>query len=126
MNEFTIVTVIARTVDEVFAVLTDLERMPLWVPGMAEASVTSDGPLKAGSALSYRGAFLGRGLEMPLGPDDPAAARGPLGPGTSGCAWLPRLVPRARRGVLRAGRVRGFDCWQNGKHRPGSSRAEGR
>ena len=43
MNEFTIVTVIARPVDEVFAVLTDLERMPLWVPGMTEASVTSDG-----------------------------------------------------------------------------------
>ena len=42
MNEFTIVTVIARPVDEVFAVLTDLERMPLWVPGMTEASVTSD------------------------------------------------------------------------------------
>ena len=47
MNEFMIVTVIARPVDEVFAVLTDLERMPLWVPGMTEASVTSDGPLKA-------------------------------------------------------------------------------
>ena len=66
MNEFTIVTVIARPVDEVFAVLTDLERMPLWVPGMTEASVTSDGPLEAGSALLYRGAFLGRGLEMPF------------------------------------------------------------
>src|SRR6201996_8247413 len=66
MNEFTIVTVIARPVDEVFAVLTDLERMPLWVPGMTEASVTGDGPLEAGSALLYRGAFLGRGLEMPF------------------------------------------------------------
>ena len=66
MNEFTIVTVIARPVDEVFAVLTDLERMPLWVPGMTEASVTSDGPLEAGSALLYRGTFLGRGLEMPF------------------------------------------------------------
>ena len=66
MNEFTIVTVIARSVDEVFAILTDLERMPLWVPGMTEASVTSDGPVEAGSALLYRGAFLGRGLEMPF------------------------------------------------------------
>ena len=61
MNEFTIVTVIARPIDEVFAVLTDLERMPLWVPGMTQASVTSDGPLEAGSALLYCGAFLGRG-----------------------------------------------------------------
>ena len=66
MNEFTIVTVIARPVDEVFAVLTDLERMPLWVPGMTEGSVTSGGPLEAGSALRYRGSFLGRGLEMPF------------------------------------------------------------
>ena len=66
MNEFTIVTVIARPVDEVFAVLTDLEQMPLWVPGMTEASVMSDGPLEVGSALLYRRAFLGRGLEMPF------------------------------------------------------------
>jgi uncharacterized protein YndB with AHSA1/START domain len=66
MNEFTIVTVIARPVDEVFAFLTDLERMPLWVPGMTEGSVTSDGPLEAGSTLLYRGAFLGRSLEMPF------------------------------------------------------------
>jgi uncharacterized protein YndB with AHSA1/START domain len=66
MNEFTIVTVIARPVDEVFAVITDLERMPLWVPGMSEASFSSDGPLGVGSTLIYRGNFLGRSLEMPF------------------------------------------------------------
>jgi uncharacterized protein YndB with AHSA1/START domain len=65
MNEFTIVTVIARPVDEVFAVLTDLERMPLWVPGMTEGSVTSDGPLEAGSALLYRGPFSGAAWRCP-------------------------------------------------------------
>jgi hypothetical protein len=43
-----------------------------------------------------------------------------------GAARASRLVPRARRGALRAGRVRVFDCGQNGKHRPGSSRAESR
>ena len=66
MNEFTITTVIARPVGEVFAVITDLERMPLWVPGMSGARVTSDGPLEAGSTLSYQGNFLGRGLETPF------------------------------------------------------------
>jgi uncharacterized protein YndB with AHSA1/START domain len=54
MNEFTIVTVIARPVNEVFAAITDTERMPLWMPGMSEAPVTSDGPLEAGSTLIYR------------------------------------------------------------------------
>jgi uncharacterized protein YndB with AHSA1/START domain len=64
MDEFTIVTVISRPVDEVFAALTDLDRMPLWLPGMSEARITSDGPLEAGSTLAYRGTFLGRSLEM--------------------------------------------------------------
>jgi len=66
MNEFTIVTIIARPVDEVFAIITDMERMPLWAPGMSEARTTNDGPLEAGSALIYRGTFLGRSLEMPF------------------------------------------------------------
>ena len=64
MDEFTIVTVIRRPVEEVFAVLCDVERMPLWMPGMSEAHITSDGPLEAGSTLVYRGTFLGRGLDM--------------------------------------------------------------
>ena len=66
MNEFTIVTVIARPVNEVFAAITDTKRMPLWMPGMSEAPITTDGPLEAGSTLIYRGTFLGRGLEMPV------------------------------------------------------------
>jgi uncharacterized protein YndB with AHSA1/START domain len=66
MDEFTIVTVIARPVDEVFAVITDLERMPLWAPGMSGAQVTSEGPLQAGSTIIYQGTFLGRGLELPF------------------------------------------------------------
>jgi len=66
MDEFTIVTVIDRPVDEVLTALTDLDRMPLWMPGMSEARITSDGPIEAGSTLVYRGTFLGRSLEMPF------------------------------------------------------------
>jgi len=63
MNEFTITTVIRRPADEVFAVITDVDRTPLWMPGLSEAHITSDGPLETGSALIYQGTFLGRGYE---------------------------------------------------------------
>jgi carbon monoxide dehydrogenase subunit G len=63
MNEFTIVTVIGRPVDEVFAAIRDVQRMPLWVPGLSEVRVTSDGPLEAGSTLLSRVTFLGRSFE---------------------------------------------------------------
>ena len=66
MDEFTIVTVIARPPGEVFAILVDLERMPLWQPGMTSASVNGGGPLRAGSTLTYKGSFLGRRLDLPL------------------------------------------------------------
>jgi hypothetical protein len=64
MNEFTIIKVIGRPVDEVFAVIRDVDRTPLWMPGLNEARITSDGPLGTGSALLYRGTFLGRGYTM--------------------------------------------------------------
>jgi uncharacterized protein YndB with AHSA1/START domain len=66
MDEFTIVTVIGRPVEEVFAALVDADRMPLWMPGMSEVRITSDGPLEAGSTMIYRGTFLGRTVEMPF------------------------------------------------------------
>jgi ribosome-associated toxin RatA of RatAB toxin-antitoxin module len=65
MNEFTIVTVIGRPVDEVFAVIQDVAKTPVWTPGLSEARITSDGPLEPGSALRYRGTFLGRAYESP-------------------------------------------------------------
>jgi len=65
MNEFTIVTVIGRPVDEVWAVIADVAKTPLWTPGLSEARVTSDGPLEVGSALLYQGTFLGRAYESP-------------------------------------------------------------
>jgi len=65
MNEFTIVTVIGRPVDEVFAVIQDVAKTPVWTPGLSEARVISEGPLEPGSMLLYRGTFLGRAYESP-------------------------------------------------------------
>ena len=65
MNEFTIVTVIRRPVEDVFAVIQDVDQTPLWMPGLSEARITSDGPLESGSTLIYRGTFLGRGYDSP-------------------------------------------------------------
>ena len=65
MNEFTIVTVIGRPVDEVWAVIRDVAKTPVWTPGLSEARITSDGPLEPGSALLYRGTFLGRAYQSP-------------------------------------------------------------
>jgi ribosome-associated toxin RatA of RatAB toxin-antitoxin module len=66
MNEFTIVTVIGRPVEDVFAVIRDVDRTPLWIPGLSEVHITSDGPLEAGSTLVYQGTFLGRGYTSPV------------------------------------------------------------
>ena len=65
MNEFTIVTTIGRPVEEVFAVIRDVARTPVWTPGLTEARQTSEGPLEPGAALVYRGTFLGRSYESP-------------------------------------------------------------
>ena len=65
MNEFTIVTTIGRPVDEVFAVIRDVARTPVWTPGLTEARQTSEGPLEPGTTLVYRGTFLGRSYESP-------------------------------------------------------------
>jgi ribosome-associated toxin RatA of RatAB toxin-antitoxin module len=65
MNEFTIVTVIGRPVDEVFAVIQDVAKTPVWTPGLSEARIINDGALEPGSALLYQGTFLGRAYESP-------------------------------------------------------------
>jgi hypothetical protein len=36
MNEFSTVTLIGRPVEDVFAVLTDITRTPMWTPGLSE------------------------------------------------------------------------------------------
>jgi hypothetical protein len=63
MNEFTIVTTIGRPVGEVFAVIRDVPRTPVWTPGLTEARQTSEGPLEPGATFVYRGTFLGRAYE---------------------------------------------------------------
>jgi hypothetical protein len=85
MDEFTIVTVIACPVDEVFAVIQDVAKTPVWTPGLSEARVTSDGPLESGSALLYKGTFLGRSYESPavctaLSPNKQFATKSTSGP----------------------------------------------
>jgi carbon monoxide dehydrogenase subunit G len=66
MNEFDVVTVIGRPVEEVFAVIRDVARAPVWTPGMSEVRRTSDGPLGVGATMVYVGAFLGRRYESPV------------------------------------------------------------
>jgi hypothetical protein len=60
MNEFDVVTVIRRPAGEVFAVIRDVARAPVWTPGLSEVRRTSDGPLGVGATMVYVGTFLGR------------------------------------------------------------------
>ena len=66
MNEFEVVTMIGRPVEEVFAVVQDVTRTPLWNPGLLEVRRTSDGPLGVGATMIYMGTFLGRRYESPV------------------------------------------------------------
>jgi ribosome-associated toxin RatA of RatAB toxin-antitoxin module len=66
MNEFEVVTVIGRPVEEVFAVVQDVARTPLWNPGLLEVRRTSEGPLGVGATMIYVGTFLGRRYESPV------------------------------------------------------------
>ncbi len=65
MDEFELVTIIERPVEDVFAALQDLDKAPQWNPGVTEVRQSSPGPLGVGSSLVYVGSFLGRGYESP-------------------------------------------------------------
>lgn len=65
MDEFTIITLIGRPVDEVFAVITDLAQTPVWTPGLSEVRQTSDGALAVGATIVYTGTFFGRSFHSP-------------------------------------------------------------
>jgi uncharacterized protein YndB with AHSA1/START domain len=65
MDEFEIVMTINRPVEQVFAALQDLDKIPRWNSSLSEVRKTSDGPLAAGSKLVYIGRFLGRNYESP-------------------------------------------------------------
>src|SRR6185437_165585 len=66
MNEFEVVTVIGRPAEEVFAVVRDAAKTPLWTPGLSEVRRTSEGPLGVGATMVYVGTFLGRRYESPV------------------------------------------------------------
>jgi len=66
MNEFEVVTVIRRPVEEVFAVITDVAKTPIWTPGLSEVRRTSDGPMGVSATMVYTGTFLGRHYESPV------------------------------------------------------------
>ena len=63
MNEFEVVTLIERPVEEVFAVVQDVTKAPLWEPGLLEVRRTGEGPLGVGATMIYVGTFLGRRYE---------------------------------------------------------------
>lgn len=66
MDEFEVVTVIGRPAEEVFAVVQDVTKSPLWTPGLLEVRRTSGGRLGVGATLVYVGTFLGRRYESPV------------------------------------------------------------
>jgi ribosome-associated toxin RatA of RatAB toxin-antitoxin module len=66
MNEFDVVTVIGRPVEEVFAVVRDVTKTPVWNPGLSQVRRTSEGPLGVGATMVYTGTFLGRRYESPV------------------------------------------------------------
>jgi len=65
MDEFEIVTIINRPIEDVFAAIVDLEKMPMWSTGLTEVRQTSPGPLGVGSTVVFIGKFLGRNFESP-------------------------------------------------------------
>ena len=66
MNEFEVMTVINRPVEDVFAAVRDVAKYPLWTPGLLEVQRTSEDPIEAGGTMVYVGTFLGRRYESPV------------------------------------------------------------
>jgi len=63
MNEYQIVRDIECSRDEVFAALTNFDRIPDWNSSVVEVRWESESPLAVGSTLVYVGKFLGRVFE---------------------------------------------------------------
>jgi hypothetical protein len=51
---------IRRTADEVFAILTDVDRAPRWRADLVESTLTTDGPLRSGSVVREVSHVLGK------------------------------------------------------------------
>lgn len=66
MNEFEVMTVINRPVEDVFAAVLDVDKSPVWTPGLLEVQRASEDPLEVGGTMVYVGTFLGRRFESPV------------------------------------------------------------
>jgi uncharacterized protein YndB with AHSA1/START domain len=58
--------VIDRPIEEVFAFVTDFEKLPQWMSELVEAKQTSEGPAGVGTTLSAVANPLGRRIENTL------------------------------------------------------------
>ncbi len=56
-------TTIKRPVEDVFAVVSDIENTPKWTSGALEAKQTSPGPIGVGTTTHSVNKFLGRRIE---------------------------------------------------------------
>ncbi len=63
MATFDVSTTIKRPVEDVFAVLSNVENNPKWSSVALEAKKTSEGPIGVGSTARFVGKFLGRRIE---------------------------------------------------------------
>ena len=66
MNEFEVMTVINRSVEDAFAAVRDVHKSPLWTPGLLEVQRTTEDPIEVGGTMVYVGTFLGRRFESPV------------------------------------------------------------
>ncbi|NIO68993.1 MAG: hypothetical protein GTN71_08145 [Anaerolineae bacterium] len=55
--------VINRSIEEVFAFMTDIEKWSQWASEVVEAKKTSEGPVGVGTTFSFLVQFLGRRME---------------------------------------------------------------
>ena len=55
--------VINRPTEEVFAFVTDIEKLPQWMSELVEAKQTSEGPMGVGTTMSAVASPLGRRAE---------------------------------------------------------------
>jgi len=63
MATFDVSTTIKRPVEDVFAVLSNVENNPKWSSVALEAEQTSPGPIGVGTTARFVGKFLGRRIE---------------------------------------------------------------
>ena len=56
-------TVVNRPIEDVFAVLSNVENNPKWSSAAVEAQQTSAGPVGVGTTMRFVGRFLGRRVE---------------------------------------------------------------